>query len=106
MAEEFFAAEQLVVGVLQPPLAQHVVGQIVHVFEDGEPRHQSRRQWWAARPIRVNGPQPLLQELPIDAAGQLRQRMREIDDLIEPRPEKVLLAALVSLRRSHRCSSR
>ncbi len=37
LAEEFFAAEQLVIGVLQPPLAQHLVGQLVHVLESGQP---------------------------------------------------------------------
>ena len=37
--EELLAAEELVIGVLYPPLAQHLVGEVVGVLENGQPRH-------------------------------------------------------------------
>jgi hypothetical protein len=66
--EELLAAEELVIGVLDPALAQHFVGQVVGVLEDRQPRHQSRRQWRAARIIGVNRPKLPFQELPIHRA--------------------------------------
>ena len=52
--EELLAAEELVIGVLDPALAQHLVGEVIGVLEDGQPRHQSRRQRRAAGIIRVD----------------------------------------------------
>jgi hypothetical protein len=37
--EELLAAEVLVIGVLHSTLAQHFIGQVVGVLEDGQPRH-------------------------------------------------------------------
>ena len=42
--EELLAAEQLVIGVLNPARTKILVGEIVHGLEDREPRHQPRRQ--------------------------------------------------------------
>jgi hypothetical protein len=98
VAKEFFAAEQLVIGVLQPALAQYFVREVMHVLEDGEPRHQSGRQRRAAQVVGVGRAETLLEEAPIDAPRQLRQRMRKIDDLIEPRSQQIVLAAVASLR--------
>ena len=41
--EELLAAEELVIGVLHPALAQHFIGEVVGVLEDRKPRHQPRR---------------------------------------------------------------
>jgi hypothetical protein len=92
MLEELFAAEELVIGVLDPALAQHLVGEIIGVLEDRQPRHQSRRQWRAARIIRVDRPKPPFQEPPIHRTPQRHQRMLEVDDLIEPRAKQILLS--------------
>lgn len=67
------------------------------VLEDGDPSHQPRRQRWATGAISVNRAQPFLQQPPVDAPGQLGQRVREIDDLVKARPQQILLAALVLL---------
>ena len=55
--EELLAAEELVIGVLDPALAQHLVGQVIGVLEDRQPRHQSRRQRRLARIVRVDRPE-------------------------------------------------
>jgi hypothetical protein len=44
------------VRVFHPALAQHLVGGVVHVLDDGEPRHQSRREWRMTRRTGMNGP--------------------------------------------------
>ena len=41
--EELLAAEELVIGVLYPALAQDLIGEVVGVLEDRQSRHQSRR---------------------------------------------------------------
>jgi hypothetical protein len=71
------------------------------VLEDRQPRHQSRRQWRAARIIRVDRPKLPFQELPIHRAPQRHQRMLHVDDLVKPGPEQVLLSRLS--RRSRGC---
>ncbi len=54
MLEELLPAEELVIGVLDPALAQDLVGEVVGVLEDREPRHQPRRQRRTAGPVRVD----------------------------------------------------
>ncbi len=39
--EELLSAEELKIGVLDPALTQHLIGEVVHVLENGEPRHQA-----------------------------------------------------------------
>ncbi len=71
------------------------------MLEDGQPRHQSRRQWRAARIIRVDLAEPLFQEPPIHRSPQRHHWMLQIDDLIEPRAEQILLSRLPPLRWPH-----
>ena len=91
MAEELLAAEQLVIRVLDPALAQHLVREVVHVLEDRQPRHQPRRQRRAAGRIRIDGSELLLEEAPVDRRCELHHWMIKIDDLVEPRPEEIAL---------------
>ena len=100
--KELLAAEQLIIGVLDPALAQNLVGKVVHVLEDRKARHQTRRQGRMPRFVRVGRPEPLFQKAPVDRPRQLRQRMAHVDDLIQSGPEKVLLSAVPSLFRPHR----
>ena len=44
----------------------------------------------------------LLQKVPVDCRGELRQRMFQIDDLFEPRPKQILLPAISPLLWPHR----
>src|SRR3954447_5324131 len=102
MLEKLLAAEVLVIGVLDPALAQHLVGEVVGVLEDRQPRHQSCRQRWLAGAVRVDRSELLFQKAPVDRSRQLRQRMLHIDDLVEPRTKQILLAALPTLPWPHR----
>ena len=97
MLEELLAAEELVIGVLDPALAQHLVGQVVRVLEDRQPRHQPRRQRRPAGVIGVNLAEPLFQKAPVHRARQRHQRMAHVDDLVEPGAEKILLPRLAPL---------
>ena len=99
--EELLAAEELVIGVLDPALAQHLVGEIISVLEDRQPRHQPRRQWRAARIIGVDRPKLPFQEPPIHRAPQRHQRMLQVDDLVEPGAEQILLSRLPPFRWPH-----
>jgi len=73
--EELLAAEVLVIGVLDPALAQHFIGEVISVREDGQPRHQSRRQRRVAGIIRIDLAEASFQEPPIHRAPQRHQRM-------------------------------
>jgi hypothetical protein len=50
MPEHHFAAEILEIRILHPPVAQRLVREIVHMFEDEQPGHQPRWQWRLPRP--------------------------------------------------------
>jgi hypothetical protein len=51
--------------------------------------------------IPINRIQVLLDEGPVDARPQLRQRMVEVDDLIQTRPQPLCLTAVASFARPH-----
>src|SRR5437660_4851789 len=104
MLEVLLAAEVLEVRVLHPAIAQSLVGKVVSVLEDRQPRHQPRRQRRLARFVGVHRPERILQKTPIDRPPQLHQRVFHVDDLIKPRAEQILLAGLPSLAWSHRKS--
>lgn len=101
MPEKLLAAEILEVGILDPAVAQALVRQVVHVLEDRQPRHQSRRQRRPPRLVLVDLAEPALEKGPVDLARQPHQRMTHVNDLVEPRPEHVSLARLASLGRLH-----
>jgi hypothetical protein len=102
VTEEFLAAEELEVRVLDPARAEVLVGQIVRALEDRKTRHQPCRQRRLAWLVRIDRPEPLLKEPPVDRRRQLRQRMAQVDDLVAPRPEKIALPAVPTLLRPHR----
>jgi hypothetical protein len=82
--EKLLAAEVLVIRVLDPEFAYHFVAEVIGVLENGEPRHQPRRQWRLASAILVNGAEFLFQKSPVDRPRQFYQRVLHVDDLIEP----------------------
>src|SRR5258708_531926 len=104
MLEELLAAEVLEVRVLHPPIAQSLVGKVISVLEDRQPRHQPRRQRRLAPLVRVDRPERLLQKTPIDRPRQLHQHVFYIDDLVKPCAEQILLTGLPSFAWSHRKS--
>jgi hypothetical protein len=85
MAEELLAAEQLIIGVLDPNLAQPLIRQIERVLENGEPRHQPGWQGRMAGAVLVDGAKRLFQKTPVNLARQLGQRVLYLDDLVQPR---------------------
>jgi len=98
VAEAQFAAEELVIRVLQPARAQHLVRQIVHVLQDEQPRHQPGRQRRLPRSGRAHAGKPLVEKPPIDLARQPHQRMAQIDDRFQRRPQQILLTIVPWLR--------
>ena len=106
MLEELLAAKELVIGILDPARAQILVGEIMHVLEDREPRHQPRRQRRMAGLVGIDRAEPLLEKAPVDRAAELRQRVVHVDDLVEPRLEEIILPAVPPLLGPHRITLR
>jgi hypothetical protein len=71
------------------------------VLEDGQARHQPGGQRRLAGTIAINRIQVLLDEGPVDALCQLRQRMGGVDDLLQARPQPLGLTAVASLAKPH-----
>ena len=63
----------------------------VHVLEDRKPRHQPCGQRRVAGLVRIDRAEPRLEKAPVDRPAELRQRMIEVDDLVKPGPEKIVL---------------
>jgi hypothetical protein len=73
--EKLLAAKELEIGVLQPTIAQCLVGEIMRVLQDRQARHEPRRQGWASHNVGVDRPEALLQKAPVDGAGELGEWM-------------------------------
>jgi hypothetical protein len=99
--EELLTAEQLIIRVLKPALAQDLVGEVMHVLEDGQAGHQPRRQRRASRTVRVDRPTPLLEKAPVDRPYELHERVIKVDDLVEPGSEEITLPRLPTLHWPH-----
>ncbi len=56
--------------------------------------------------VGIDRPEPLLEKPPVDDFTELRQRMTRVDDLVEPRPEKIVLPAVSPLFGPHRITLR
>ncbi len=94
VAEAQLAAEVLVVRVLDPARAQHLVREVVHVLQDEEAGHQSRRQARLARTGLADRAEASIEKAPVDLARQPHQRVAQVNDLIERRSEQILLAVV------------
>ena len=68
----------------------------MHVIEDRKPRHQRPQQPPRTGLLRIDADTPLLEGQPIDPHGQ---RAADVDDWVEPLPEKVALSAVPALAR-------
>jgi hypothetical protein len=99
------AAEELVIGALDPARAKILVGEIVHVLEDRKRGHQPRRQRRVSGLVRIDRAEPPLEKAPVDRPAELRQRVIEVDDLVEPGLERIVLPAVPSLFGPHRITS-
>jgi murein L,D-transpeptidase YcbB/YkuD len=98
VTEAQFTAEELVIRVLQPARAQRLVRQVVHVLQNQQPRYQSRRQARLTGSRRADAGKAAVEKPPIDHPRQPRQRMAEIDDILQRRPQQILLTIVPWLR--------
>ena len=94
VAEAQLAAEVLVIGVLDPASAQHLIREIVHVLEDEQAGDKPRRQSRLPRTGLANRTKAVIQKLPVDQRRQPHQRVAHIDDLIKRRKQQVFLAII------------
>src|SRR5258705_13205139 len=92
MPEHHFAAEILEIRVLYPPVAQRLVREIVHMFEDEQPGHQPCWQWRVPPPHPTYPAEALRQKNPINLPREPHQRMGKNDDLLQRRAKKNALA--------------
>jgi hypothetical protein len=104
--EKLLPTEELVVGILDPSGAQILVREIVRVLEDRKPCHQPRRQRRMPGLVRIDRAEPFLEKAPVDRPTKLRQRVIPVDDLVEPRPEEIVLSAVATLLGPHRITLR
>ena len=94
VAEAQLAAEVLVIGVLDPAGAQHLIREIVHVLQDEQAGDEPRRQARLPRTGLAHRTKAVIQKLPVDQRRQPHQRMAHVDDLIEGRKQQVFLAII------------
>ena len=78
----------------------------MHVLEDRKPRHQPRRQRRMSGLVGIDRAEPPLEKAPVDRPAELRQRVIQVDDLVEARPEKIVLPAVSPLPGPHRITLR
>src|ERR1700757_4380812 len=72
----------------------------MRVLQDEQPGDQPHRQRRLTRPRLAHCGKALLQELPVDLTRQAHQRLAHVDDLIQRRPEQILLSLVARLRHS------
>ena len=88
MLEKLLAGEVLKIGVIDPALAYAFIGQPVNVLEQQQPDHERRRDPGPAL-VAVERRDLAIDKVPIDLAGELRQFVLEVDDLVQPRSEQI-----------------
>src|SRR5438034_9603579 len=97
MEEELLAAEILEIGVLHPAGTQFLVREIEGELEDRQSRHQPRRKRRHAGAVAVDLAALRLDRTPRHGLRKLHQLMLQVDDLVEPRAEQILLSALTAI---------
>ena len=97
VAKAQLAAEVLVIGVLDPAGAQHLIRKVVHVLENEQAGDQPRRQPRLPRPGLAHRAKAAIQEGPVDQRRQPHQRVAHVDDLIEGRKQQVFLPIIPRL---------
>ena len=106
--EELFAGEVLEIRIIDPALAHAFVGQPVNVLEQQQPDREARLDPGPAL-VAVERRDLAVDPVPVDLAGELRQLVLQVDDLVEPRPEQIARSRRLVLLRPHRplrCSHR
>ena len=86
--KERFPGEMLEIRVMDPALADTLVGQPVDMLEQQQPDHEPGLNPWAAL-VAVERRDLAVNPVPADLAGELHQLVLHIDDLLEPRSEQI-----------------
>ncbi len=86
--EKLFSGKELEIGVIDPALADALIGQSVNLFEQQQPDRKPRRY---PRPalVTVERGDLAVDKVPVDLLRQLRQFVLEVDDLVQPRSEQI-----------------
>jgi hypothetical protein len=80
----------LEIGLQHPLLGQHLIGEVVHFLEEGQ-----------AGIVVMNRAEPVFLVKRQSIVRQLHQRPIHVEHLVESGPERIGLAALSPLARSH-----
>src|SRR3954465_13222571 len=100
--KELFAGEELEIRVVNPALANALIGQSVSVLEQQQADHEPGLDPEPAI-LAVERRDLAVDPVPIDLAGELNQLVLHVDDLVQPRPEQIVRSRRpVLLRWSHR----
>ena len=86
--EELLPGEVLEIRVIDPALADALVGQAVDVLEQQQPDHEPGLNPGPAL-VAVERRDLAVDPIPIDLARKLHQLVLHVDDLLEPRPEQI-----------------
>ena len=99
--EKLFAGEELEIRVVDPALANPLIGQPVNVLEQQQPDHEAGLD---ARPavLAVKRRDLAVDPVPIDLAGKQNQLVLQVDDLVQPRPEQIVRSRRLVLLWPHR----
>jgi hypothetical protein len=97
MAEEGLAAQILEIRVLDPAGAKLLVRQVESMLEDRQTCHQPCRQRRHAGAVGIDLAEAFLQHRPVDRLRKAHQLVLQVDDLIKPGAEQILLARLALL---------
>jgi hypothetical protein len=88
--------EVLVVGVLDPALAQHLIGQVIGVMRTASPAiSRVGSGGWPASSVQTSPKRPSRNDQ--STSPPAHQRMVHVDDLIEPGAKRILLARIPPL---------
>src|ERR1700686_1529584 len=99
--EKLFSGEELEIGIIDPALARAFIGQSVNLLEQQQPDRKPRRDPGPAL-VAVERGDLAVDKVPVDLAGELRQFVLEVDDLVQPRSEQIARSSGLGLLRSHR----
>src|SRR6516165_5833265 len=99
--EKIFTREVLEIGVVDPALANVLVGQAVDVLEQQQPDHEPALD---PRPAlrAVERRDLAIDPVPVDLGAELHQLVLQVDDLVEPGTKQVAFPRRLRLPRSHR----
>ncbi|MGY4600465.1 hypothetical protein ACVWXL_008211 [Bradyrhizobium sp. GM22.5] len=101
MLKELLPGEELEIRVMNPALANALIGQPISVLEQQQPDHEPGLDPGPAI-LAIERRDLAVDPVPIDLAGELNQLVLHVDDLVQPRPEQIVRSRRPVLLRSHR----